>query len=66
MQNAINDAKVDKASIGYINAHGTSTPAGDIAETNAVKSVFGEHAYKVMMGFNQINDRSLIRCCWCS
>ena len=50
MQNAINDAKVDKASIGYINAHGTSTPAGDIAETNAVKSVFGDHAYKVMMG----------------
>jgi 3-oxoacyl-[acyl-carrier-protein] synthase II len=50
MQNAINDAKVDIANIGYINAHGTSTPAGDIAETNAVKSVFGQHADKVMMG----------------
>jgi len=50
MQNAINDAKVDKSKIGYINAHGTSTPAGDIAETNAVKSVFGDHAYQLMMG----------------
>ena len=50
MTNAINDAKVDVSEIGYINAHGTSTPAGDIAETNAVKSVFGEHAYQVMVG----------------
>ncbi|MEW6982751.1 beta-ketoacyl-ACP synthase II [Colwelliaceae bacterium 6471] len=50
MQNAINDAKVDKSLIKYINAHGTSTPAGDIAETNAVKSVFGADAYKLMMG----------------
>jgi len=50
MGNAINDAKVDVSKIGYINAHGTSTPAGDIAETNAVKSVFGQHADKVMMG----------------
>lgn len=50
MQNAINDAKVDINNIGYINAHGTSTPAGDIAETNAVKSVFGAQAYNVMMG----------------
>jgi 3-oxoacyl-[acyl-carrier-protein] synthase II len=50
MQNAINDAKVDIANIGYINAHGTSTPAGDIAETNAVKSVFGDLAHNVMVG----------------
>ena len=50
MQNAINDAKVDMTKIGYVNAHGTSTPAGDIAETNAVKSVFGEHANNVMVG----------------
>ena len=50
MQNAINDAKVDVNLIGYVNAHGTSTPAGDIAETNAVKSVFGEHAYRTMVG----------------
>ena len=50
MKNAINDAKVDINKIGYINAHGTSTPAGDIAETNAVKSVFGAQAYNVLMG----------------
>lgn len=50
MQNAINDAKVDVSEIGYINAHGTSTPAGDIAETNAVKSVFGSSANKVLVG----------------
>ena len=50
MQNAIKDAGVETSKIGYINAHGTSTPAGDIAETNAVKTVFGEHASKVMVG----------------
>jgi len=50
MINAINDAKIDPSKIGYINAHGTSTPAGDIAETNAVKTVFGEHASQVMVG----------------
>ncbi|MDC8831267.1 beta-ketoacyl-ACP synthase II [Alteromonas gilva] len=47
MVNAINDAKLDPALIGYINAHGTSTPAGDTAEVAAVKSVFGDHAYKL-------------------
>ncbi|MBW8192609.1 beta-ketoacyl-ACP synthase II [Neiella marina] len=45
MTNAIADADIAPEAIGYINAHGTSTPAGDIAESNAVKSVFGEHAY---------------------
>ena len=50
MRNAINDAQVDLNKIGYINAHGTSTPAGDIAEMNAVKSIFGDHAYKLMVG----------------
>jgi 3-oxoacyl-[acyl-carrier-protein] synthase II len=49
MVNAINDAKIDPSLIGYINAHGTSTPAGDIAEVSAVKSVFGEHAHKVLV-----------------
>ena len=50
MQNALNDAKLNANQIGYINAHGTSTPAGDIAETNAVKSIFGADAYNVLMG----------------
>lgn len=50
MVNALNDAKLNANQVGYINAHGTSTPAGDIAETNAVKSVFGDDAYKVLMG----------------
>lgn len=50
MENALNDAGVAVDQIGYINAHGTSTPAGDIAETNAVKQIFGDHAYKLIMG----------------
>jgi 3-oxoacyl-[acyl-carrier-protein] synthase II len=47
MQNAIDDAKVDKDLLGYINAHGTSTPAGDIAEVAAIRSVFDAHADKL-------------------
>ena len=47
MQNAINDAAITPAQIGYINAHGTSTPAGDIAEISAVKSIFGDAASDV-------------------
>ena len=49
MVNAINDAKVGRDQIGYINAHGTSTPAGDKAEAAAVKSVFGDHAYDLLV-----------------
>ena len=47
MKNAINDAHIQASSIGYINAHGTSTPAGDIAEVAAIKGVFGEDAASV-------------------
>lgn len=49
MKNAIKDAKIVATDIQYINAHGTSTPAGDIAETQAVKSIWGERANEVMM-----------------
>ncbi|MCU7553964.1 beta-ketoacyl-ACP synthase II [Alteromonas sp. ASW11-19] len=47
MRNAIMDAGIEASEIGYINAHGTSTPAGDIAEVAAIKSVFAEHASAV-------------------
>ncbi|MET3288439.1 beta-ketoacyl-[acyl-carrier-protein] synthase II [Brevibacillus fluminis] len=47
MKLALKDAGVEPDSIGYINAHGTSTGQGDIAETQAIKQIFGEHAYKL-------------------
>jgi 3-oxoacyl-[acyl-carrier-protein] synthase II len=47
MQNAMRDAKLNPEQIDYINAHGTSTPAGDIAETIAVKHALGEYSKKV-------------------
>ena len=42
---ALRDARLDADSIDYINAHGTSTPAGDVIETRAVKRTFGAHAH---------------------
>jgi 3-oxoacyl-[acyl-carrier-protein] synthase II len=46
---AIKDAGIDVAEIDYINTHGTSTPAGDIGETNGIKNALGDHAKKVMI-----------------
>ena len=47
MTNALRDASLTPDDVDYINAHGTSTPAGDIAETFAIKGVFGDVAYRV-------------------
>jgi 3-oxoacyl-[acyl-carrier-protein] synthase II len=49
MANAIRDAGIDASTVGYINAHGTSTPAGDLAETMAVKAALGDHAARTMV-----------------
>jgi len=46
---AMKDARLEPAQVQYINAHGTSTPAGDIAEVQGIKSTFGEHAKKLMV-----------------
>jgi 3-oxoacyl-[acyl-carrier-protein] synthase II len=47
MKLAMKDAGVNAEDIDYVNAHGTSTPAGDVAETNAVKNALGAHASNV-------------------
>ncbi len=45
MRNALNNAGINPEEVNYINAHGTSTPAGDVIEVQAVKRLFGDHAY---------------------
>jgi 3-oxoacyl-[acyl-carrier-protein] synthase II len=49
MKLALEDANIAPNEVDYINAHGTSTPLNDVAETKAIKKVFGEHAYKLMV-----------------
>ena len=47
MKNALMDAEMDTSEIDYINVHGTSTPLGDISETKAIMTVFGDHAFNL-------------------
>ncbi|CAA9250785.1 MAG: 3-oxoacyl-[acyl-carrier-protein] synthase, KASII [uncultured Cytophagales bacterium] len=47
MKNALEDAGISPTEVDYINVHGTSTPLGDISETQAIQKVFGDHAYKL-------------------
>ncbi len=49
MVNALRDARINREDVDYVNAHGTSTPAGDRAESDAVKAAFGDHAYQLAM-----------------
>ena len=53
MGNALRNAGVDSSDVDYVNAHGTSTPLGDLAETLALKSVFADHAYKLLVSSNK-------------
>ena len=50
MKAALANADIDVGDVDYINAHGTSTPANDLNETLAVKKVFGDRAYEIVMG----------------
>lgn len=47
METALKNAQINLTDVDYINAHGTSTPLGDLAETRAVKRLFGDHAYQI-------------------
>ena len=49
MKRALDDAEIEPEAIDHINTHGTSTPAGDVAEPIAIKEVFGEHAYNISL-----------------
>ena len=60
MIQAIEDAGIEKEQIGYINAHGTSTPLNDRTETAAVKLAFGEHAHHLAMSSTKSNTGHLL------
>jgi 3-oxoacyl-[acyl-carrier-protein] synthase II len=60
MKNALADAEITPERIGYINAHGTSTPMGDKIETIAIKMVFGDYAYKVAVSSTKSSTGHLL------
>ena len=63
MRNALLDADIDKSLIDYINAHGTSTPAGDIAETLAIKSVFENSSKNLIVSSTKSMTGHLLGAC---
>lgn len=60
MQGALRDAEIEPENVDYINAHGTSTPKGDEAETMAIKRVFGEHAERLAVSSTKSSTAHLL------
>ena len=65
MVNAMRDAGINRDQVQYINAHGTSTPAGDLAEVMGIKGVFGDHAGKLMVSSTKSMTGHLLGAPWC-
>ena len=62
---ALEEAGIKPEELDYLNMHATSTPLGDVSELIAAKRVFGDKGKFKCIGY-EVNDRSPIRCCWCS
>ncbi|MDZ7680843.1 MAG: beta-ketoacyl-[acyl-carrier-protein] synthase II [Fodinibius sp.] len=61
---ALDSAEIEPEEVDHINMHGTSTPLGDIAETNSIKKVFGDHAYEISHNSTKSMTRSFSGCSW--
>ena len=62
MANVMKEAGIEKESVGYINAHGTSTPLNDVFESTAIKTCFGDHCKEAACQFDKIDDRPYAGC----